>query len=44
MRLMIHALLAIGLLTMAGCGANGTAQGGGTDNAGYGHVKIGVPF
>jgi hypothetical protein len=37
-------LLAIGLLALAGCGVNGSAQGGGTDNGSYGHVKVGVPF
>ena len=41
---MLRMLLVVSLLTLVGCGAIGTAQGGGTDNAGYGHVKIGVPF
>jgi hypothetical protein len=42
--MMMRALPVMGLLALAGCGANGTAQGGGTENAGAARVKIGVPF
>ncbi len=38
------AILAILLLICAGCDTNGAVQGGGTNNGGYGRVKIGVPF
>ncbi len=32
------------LLIFSGCDTNGGVQGGGTNGAGYGRVKIGVPF
>ena len=44
MRIMTLIILMVSLLAFAGCDATGAAQGGGTDNAGYGRVKIGVPF
>jgi hypothetical protein len=38
-------LLSMLLLICAGCSdANGTMHGGATDNAGYAHVKVGMPF
>jgi hypothetical protein len=43
-RLIVCAIFAIGLLALAGCDANGAAQGGGDGNAAHGRVKIGIPF
>jgi hypothetical protein len=36
--------IALILFALVGCGTNGTAQGGASDNGARGHVKIGLPF
>jgi hypothetical protein len=34
-----------GFFILAGCSdTNGSLQGGGNEGAGFGHIKIGVPF
>ncbi len=44
MRLLAYLLLTIGLLTCPGCGAKGSASGGGSERGSYGQAKIGFPF
>ena len=43
-RLMMNSFFLFALLALAGCGMNANAQGGGTGGAGYGQIKMGVPF
>jgi hypothetical protein len=40
----VTAFIALLLLTLTNCGVTGSAQGGATDNANFGHVRVGVPF
>jgi len=44
MRFIIQIILAIGLLALTGCGANGSAEGDTSERNSFGHVKIGMPF
>jgi len=44
MRMTIVALFAVILAALAACGTTRSAQGGATDNAAHGRVKIGIPF
>ena len=44
MRIAELLLAAAGILVLAGCGASGIAQGGGSEYGNYGQVKVGVPF
>jgi hypothetical protein len=44
MRALACLLLTIGLLACAGCGARGSAEGGGSERGSYGQAKIALPF
>jgi len=44
MRLISQILLIAALTVFTGCGTDGSAQGSGSESAGYGHVKVGFPF
>jgi hypothetical protein len=43
-RYLTCAVLTIGFLACAACSDRGSAQAGGSNNSGYGRVKVGVPF
>jgi hypothetical protein len=41
---LVFALLIAAMVSLTSCGLNGSAQSGGSENYGHGHVAIGVPF
>jgi hypothetical protein len=43
MKTLAHLLLIANIL-LTGCNGSGAAQGGGSENGAYGHVKVGMPF
>jgi len=44
MEIVMRILLMTGLLALAACDTTSSAYGGGSENNGYGKVKVGVPF